>query len=891
MAVIAVGGLLGGVLAAGGATAATRAAAPTVKAPTVKADTVIPISAGLGAGRAHNVSQIPTGLVATKSGVVYVADAEGFLRALVPGTRTETYVAGSVAGTTANGAKAPAALLNPDEGGASPLGIATDPAGDVVVAIASLDIVRVLAASSGTRYGVSMTKNHIYTVAGQLGDSNGGHGFTGGGGVATAATLDGPEAVTIDRAGDILIADTGDNEVQVVAAKTGQHFGVAMTVGHIYTVAGDGTAGTTVNGTKAITGELDQPDGLTVTPLGVAVANDGSSQIAVLATSTGHEYGVSMPTTRDLYVVVNTAAASGATGDGGAATAATLDKPGGLATDHAGDLFVADTGNHEVRAVAAETHAIFGSTDAKGDIYRVAGSGTSGASGNNGLATAAQLNFPLAVAIDASGNLLIGDPGTANVDVVAATTGKSYGQKTKANHLYYIAGNGLYLSSGYDAPALLAEYNEPVYNAIAPNGDVVYADLGTFGVQEGGPNRAATKGDASQRYSIGTSAAKGVRPQFSHPDGPGVNGTRIRLVATKGGRDFGRGMIAGDVYTIGGGPPFDGDPPTGQLGGSYGFAGAVGVAYDHSGNVIVSDDFFGFIDVIAATTGTFYGKKMTAGHVYHIGGIGTGDLARPKIDLSTPALDAEINSPGPLAVDGAGNILVGELGVFEEDTVVNPVVAVIAAKTGTYYQQAMTAGDIYNIAGDGTGGDTGDGSPATAAEIASPYGLAVDRAGDVAIDSTISGADEEDSASTVRFIAEKAGEHFGQTMAVGDIYTVAGTSGPPADGSGNGGPAVSATLGSPGGLAFTADGSLIAGDNGLAEIRLIAASNGIRFGIAMSANDIYAIVGNGAFGRTAYPAKGTADSVDDVFGLAVAPTGKLVFDDEFQGIIAGVTNK
>jgi hypothetical protein len=877
VAVIGVGGLLGGVLTAGGAAAAPRAA-------TVKADTVVPISAGLGAGRAHNVSQIPTGLVATRSGVVYVADAQGFLRALVPDTRREAFVAGTLTGSTANGVSAAATTLNPELEDPALLGVTTDAAGDLVVADADLDVVRILAESSATRYGVKMTKGDIYTVAGQLGVSSGGT-FSGEGGQATAAELDGPDAVTTDSAGDLIIADTGDNEVQVVAASTGRHFGQAMTAGDIYTVAGDGHSGITVSGTAALAGELDTPDGLVVTPLGVAIAEGGSAQVTVLATATGDEYGVSMPAAADLYVVVGKAGTAGDSGNGGAATVAEINGPAGLAVDPAGDLFIADSDNHVVRVVAAASHAIFGTAAAiKGDIYAVAGTGTLGGSGNNGLATSADLSFPFAVAIDASGNLLIGDPGTANVDLVAVKTGKSYNQLTKADHLYYIAGNDLYLSSGYDAPALEAENNLPIYDAVAPDGDIAYADLGEFGREEG-PEQGAARTQAFGPDVFGRASAAGKHPLFSHPDGPGVTATRVRVVAAKGGVDFGMKMVAGDVYTIGGGPAYHGVPPAGQLGVHYGFGGAVGVAYDHHGNVIVSDDLASFVDVIAATTGTFYGQKMTAGHVYHLGG--TGEEVESPRKLGTPAVDAQIINPVAVAVDAAGNVLIAVLG---ESSDADAVVLVIAAKAGTYYQQAMTAGDIYTIVGDGTDGDTGDGGAATAAEIEPVYGLAVDSAGDVAIDSAI-GTSDDFGPSTVRVVAETAGKHFGQAMTVGNIYTVAGTTATPIKGYGNGGPASAATLAGPAGLAFTADGSLVVSDTGDFEVRLIAASNSTRFGIPMTANDIYDVVGNGQVGRTAYPVKGTATSVDFVYGVAVAPTGDLVFDEEFSGTIASVTAK
>ena len=97
----------------------------------------------------------------------------------------------------------------------------------------------------------------------------------------------------------------------------------------------------------------------------------------------------------------------------------------------------------------------------------------------------------------------------------------------------------------------------------------------------------------------------------------------------------------------------------------------------------------------------------------------------------------------------------------------NQRIRVVAASTGTFYGQAMTAGDIYTIAGDGTAGFAGDGGPATAAELWDPAGVAVDPNGNVVIGDSIN--------DRVRVVAESTGTFYGQAMTAGDIYTVAGT--------------------------------------------------------------------------------------------------------------------
>ena len=90
-----------------------------------------------------------------------------------------------------------------------------------------------------------------------------------------------------------------------------------------------------------------------------------------------------------------------------------------------------------------------------------------------------------------------------------------------------------------------------------------------------------------------------------------------------------------------------------------------------------------------------------------------------------PAVPALLGGVGALTVDHAGNLV-----ILDTD---NNRVRVVAAQTGTFYGQAMTAGDIYTVAGDGTAGYAGDGGPAVQAELSSPEGVAVDRSGDLVI--------------------------------------------------------------------------------------------------------------------------------------------------------------
>jgi sugar lactone lactonase YvrE len=114
-----------------------------------------------------------------------------------------------------------------------------------------------------------MTAGYIYTVAG-----NSTAGFSGDGGPATSAGLLRPGSVTVDGSGNLVIADTSDNRIRVVAASTGSFYGQPMTAGNIYTVAGTGTGGFSGDGGPATSGEIAHPQGVAATPAGDLIIAD-----------------------------------------------------------------------------------------------------------------------------------------------------------------------------------------------------------------------------------------------------------------------------------------------------------------------------------------------------------------------------------------------------------------------------------------------------------------------------------------------------------------------------------------------------------------------------------------------------------------------------------------
>jgi trimeric autotransporter adhesin len=309
-------------------------------------------------------------------------------------------------------------------------------------------------------------------------DSGSGPQFSGDGGAAVKARLGDVTGLAVDGAGNVIITDTGNHRVRVVAASTGTFYGQAMTAGHIYTVAGDGDSVYSGDGGPATSAGMD-PQAVAVDPAGNLVIADGSNEdvsnrVRVVAASTGTFYGQAM-TAGDIYTIAGDGT-RGYSGDGGPATSAELFAPDGLAFDGAGNLVIADADNNVVRVVAARTGTFYGQAMTAGDIYTVAGNGTFGYSGDGGPATSAELNGPSGVAVDAAGNLVIGDTLNNRVRVVAASTGTFYGQAMTAGDIYTVAGNGKIGYSGDGGPATSARLSAPTGVAVDSSGNLVIAD-------------------------------------------------------------------------------------------------------------------------------------------------------------------------------------------------------------------------------------------------------------------------------------------------------------------------------------------------------------------------------------------------------------------------------
>jgi secreted PhoX family phosphatase len=774
-------------------------------------ETISTVAGGPGRGLATNVYQAPQAVAASAGRPVYVADGYVVRRLSVTGTWEGVTAGVGVPGFSGDGGLAVAAEL----GGVG--AIAVDHAGNVVILDTDNNRVRVVAARAGRFYGQAMTARHIYTVAG-----DGSFSFMGDGGPATKAGLSFPEGVTVDPAGNLIIADTDAHRVRVVAARSGRFYGQAMTAGDIYTVAGNGNSGYSGDGAPARDAELGFVQAVTVDSAGNVLLSDSvNGVVRMVAARPGTFYGQRM-TAGDIYTVAGNGSL-GYAGDGGPASHAALNFPDGVAVDPDGNLAIADAGNSRVRVVAAQSGTYYGQAMTAGDIYTVAGDGSSGLAGNTGPATAAALNFPEGVTFDMAGNLVIADNANHRVRVVAAQSGTYYGQAMTAGHIYIAAGNSVPGSSGNRGLSRNAVLYVP---ASGPTDSTVTVD---------GRNDLVAQGE------------------------------QVWFICRIAGHHFGRSLTAGHIYQIAGNgfAGYSGDGGPGQVAQVW---TPRGLAIDAAGNLVIADTNNNRVRVVADKTGRFYGRAMTAGHIYTVAGTGPPGFSGD----GGPATAAQLFTPEAVALDRAGNLVIGDAG--------NNRVRVVAARTGRFYGQPMSAGDIYTIAGDGSQRSSGDGGPATAAGL-TPGAIAIDSAGNLVIADSYPNVDL--SNNRVRMVAARTGTFYGQAMTAGDIYTVAGTGDPGF--SGDGGPATAAELDNPDGVAVDRAGNLVIGDTYNNRVRVVAARTGTFYGQAMTAGDIYTVAGDGTLGFGGDGGPALQAELSSPEGVAVDRAGDLVIGDGGNG--------
>jgi len=314
----------------------------------------------------------------------------------------------------------------------------------------------------------------IFTVAG-----SGIGGFGGDGHQASRAHLDQPSGVTVDAKGNLYVVDDFNERIRRVTSR-----------GIISTFAGNGTTGDSGDGGLATNAEFQLG-------LGGGVAVDAQGDVFI-ADPTKNRVREVLPSGL-IVAFAGSFSGGGNSGDGGPATHAQLFQPFAVAVDAHGDVFIADSGNNNIREVTTDGH-----------IKTVAGNGQAGYSGDGGLATNAELNAPSDIAVDGKGDLFILDSGN-NVVREVTTDGL----------IKTIAGNGTAGFSGDHGLATSAQLNFAFEGGLAVDakGDVFIADSGNNRIREVTTNglikTIAGNGTAGFRGDHGS----GTKAELNNPTG------------------------------------------------------------------------------------------------------------------------------------------------------------------------------------------------------------------------------------------------------------------------------------------------------------------------------------------------------------------------------------
>jgi len=590
----------------------------------------------------------PQGIALDADGNLYIADqGNQRIRQVTPAGIISTVAGNGTAGYSGDSGFAISAELY------NPQGVVVDASGNLYIADAGNFRIRMV--QSVATPGATIT-----TIAGSSSQGTGGDG-----GPAAAATFTSPTNLARDSKGDLYITDTGASVVRMINSS-----------GAISHIAGTGTPTYSGDGHPAVSAALNYPQGLALDAAGnLYIADRGNYRVRVIAVGG----------------IITTYAGDGifgASGDGGPATSAELFSPVGVATDHQGDLYIADQ-SVSIRMVDTSSSRI---------ITTVAGIAKAAPPfyGDGGAAALANFATPWGIAFDSSSppNMYVAD--WKNNRVRKITPGVS---TTQAGVITTFAGNGLTPDGGDGGLATDASVT-PVTLAVDSSGNVYLAD------------NAVIRRIDHNTGDISTVTNTGLG---SYLPGLAVDAAGQNIYVA----DSTSQVVRKIVISTGAISTFAGNGTAGYTG--EGTATAVelnfpaGLAFDKNGNLYIADNGNCLVRMVSGGTITTVAGLVTNGKAGNCGS--TGDSGSPTA--------AEINNPVALTVDGSLSLYIAQG---------NPTSGV-----GNTIRK-VSAGSITTIAGNGTAGYSGDGGLATSAQLNNPSGLAVDSAGNVYVSDFANGA-------------------------------------------------------------------------------------------------------------------------------------------------------
>ncbi len=762
------------------------------------------IAGGPGSGQATSVAQKPVNVIASGSNLIVGDVSQAVIREINPNGYESVIAGNGIGGYYGDGGPA----VNAEIGA---VGALKDPkTGNLLIPSGMSCRLRLVAATSGTYFGVAMTQGDIYTIAGNGVTGSNGSCVNSSNGVLGVDASISPAiygSAAFDLYGNIVFDNTTYGQpcsIDVLASSTGTFYGISMTEGYVYTIM-SGTSSCNFTAIDSFGNLLTTYD----------------YNVSVIAESTGTFYGISM-TKGNAYNIAGVAGTCGYSGSGIPAITATI-CANSIAFDKSGNIIVSNGGSTDrIMVIAESTGTFYGINMTQGDIYTIAGNGANnGETGDGGPALSASL-YPGSITVDNSGNIIFCDA-SGSLRLIAESTGTFYGISMVKGNIYLIAGG----PQGQDLPI---------------NGDVTTQGNNLL-VSTQYPSMVRQVSLNGQTTNLNASTS-------GHPDAIAVdnaNGNElisypgscsVSFYATVAGTYFGMSVSAGGSPTIVNDGPYSDTmtypEPTscGYYGGdgtdasSYGNTVTISpgsVAFDSYGNALITD--YCKVRIVANNTGDYYGISMQAGYIYTLAGNGNCGYS----GNASPAIDATLGYYPHITVDANGNILLAD----------GNTIRVIAASTGTFYNTFMIQGNIYTVAGIQQGGYLGDGGPAISAELWYPQDVIVDTNGNLVI--------SDYNNNRIRVVAESTGTFYGINMTQGNIYTIAGTGKQGFISEGDGSPGVDANF-TPETISFDSAGNLAVTTNDA--LRVIAESTGTFYGINMTQGDIYTVLN---FGEASLP--------------------------------------
>lgn len=645
-------------------------------------------------------------------GNLYFTSSNALFKMTASGTLTLVAGNGRV-GYSGDGGPAIQAQLN------NPQGVAIDNLGNIYVADTGNSLIRIITRDGNINLFAGCLKPDAFSTCGAAGLPSA--GYSGDGGPANGAQLQLPAGIAVDGAGNLYIADSANNAIREVSGGT------------INTIAGLGpnAPGFSGDGAAATSANLNGP---------LDVAVDSSSNVYIADTNNANVRKVT--TDGNINTIAgSTAIVSGAitvafgfAGDNGAAIKAQLAGPAGVAVDSAGNVYIATYADNRIRKV-----------DGKGgNISTFAGNSGYGFAGDGGPAIGAQLSAPRGIAVDSSGNLYLADRWNNRIRKIAGGT------------LTTIAGNGQGSFGGDSGLAAQAQMSAPDGIAVDQSGNVYIADLLNNRVRMVSPAGIISTFAGNGNPGFAGDGGAAASAQLNQPAGLAVDSSGNLYIADSYNAVVRKVTPGGTISTVAGSGTqgYSGD---GGAAAKATMMAPLGVALDSSGNLYIAD-YYGWIRKVTASTGVISTIAGNGSNGY------TGD--------NGPATSAQFYNPTDVAVDSSGNVYVADSNNGAVRMIANGIISTIAGNGTLSYSgdggPALLAqfsqlssikvdgqGNIYvadtsnnairlfplngivsTIAGNGSQGYTGDGGPATVAELNGPKAIAVTSAGNVYLTDT-----------------------------------------------------------------------------------------------------------------------------------------------------------